>query len=446
MVLPSLRRPWLSRIQWATVGQPRPRGSAIVVEPAVSRRVESLLEPGTASFRRATLALAAAGFATFALMHCVQPLLPEFARHFGITAAGSSLAVSLTTIALAASLPVLGALSELWGRKAIMVASLLAAGLLTLAMALMTGWPGLLVLRTLEGVTFAGLPALAIAYLGEEFHPRVVGRVVGFYVAGTAFGGMTGRLAAAALTDLRSWQFAMVVIGSFGVLAGGLVWARLPASVHFRPRTPAAGPLAAAYAAHLRDPVLRRIFVEALLLMGSFVALYNYVTFHLMEPPYSLSQASVGFVFVVFLVGMLGSAWSGSTMDRMGRRRMLVLDVGLMLAGVFVTTLSWLPAVVIGMALATFGFFGAHSVASGWVATHARRARAQASALYMVFYYVGSSVAGTSGGFFWGAWGWTGVVGFIAVLLAAALGLAYGLPPAMVAADGSRSRAVAEGI
>jgi len=417
-----------------TVGSPPPHPAA------------GYIEPGTAAFRRATLALASAGFTTFALMHCVQPLLPEFARRFGITAAASSLAVSVTTVCLAAALPVFGALSEAWGRKAIMVASLLVVGALTAAMAFVSDWTVLLVLRAVEGVAFAGLPALAMAYLGEEFHPRVIGRAVGLYVAGTAFGGMAGRLVAATLTDFVSWQFAMAVIGGAGMLAGVLVWVRLPASAHFRPRTLAAGSLARTYVAHLTDPVLVRLFFEALLLLGSFITLYNYVTFHLMEPPYVLSQASVGFVFVVFLVGILGSAWSGAGMDLLGRRRMVMLNIGLMLAGVLITTWVWLPAVIGGVALVTFGFFGAHSVASGWVATRVRHGRAQASALYLVFYYVGASVAGTSGGLFWESWGWPGVVGFLCALLSVALVAAYGLPADDVVVTDSPRRSAAEGV
>jgi YNFM family putative membrane transporter len=72
----------------------------------------------------------------------------------------------------------------------------------------------------------------------------------------------------------------------------------------------------------------------------------------------------------------------------------------------------------------TFGFFGAHSVSSAWVALRAREGKAQASALYLVFYYAGSSVAGTSGGLFWARLGWPGVVGFVVALLAIALWIA----------------------
>ena len=64
---------------------------------------------GSAGYRRASLALFCAGFATFALLYCVQPLLPLLAAHFAVSAASSSLALSLTTLSLALTLLLAGA-------------------------------------------------------------------------------------------------------------------------------------------------------------------------------------------------------------------------------------------------------------------------------------------------------------------------------------------------
>jgi YNFM family putative membrane transporter len=60
-----------------------------------------LIHQGTPEFRRTNLALFSAGFATFALLYCVQPLMPVFAGDFKICAAQSSLALSFTTGLLA---------------------------------------------------------------------------------------------------------------------------------------------------------------------------------------------------------------------------------------------------------------------------------------------------------------------------------------------------------
>ncbi len=71
----------------------------------------------------------------------------------------------------------------------------------------------------------------------------------------------------------------------------------------------------------------------------------------------------------------------------------------------------------------TFGFFGAHSVASGWVGLQAKSGKAQASSLYLFAYYLGSSVVGSLGGFFWKHGGWPGVAGMTGTLILIALAL-----------------------
>jgi len=103
---------------------------------------------------------------------------------------------------------------------------------------------------------------------------------------------------------------------------------------------------------------------------------------------------------------------------------MLSLMLGLMLVGVGLTMLNPLASVVVGIATVTFGFFGAHSVASTWVGLRARRAKAQAAAIYLFFYYMGSSVAGAVGGLFWEKARWPGVAGFVAATLITALAIA----------------------
>jgi YNFM family putative membrane transporter len=75
-----------------------------------------------------------------------------------------------------------------------------------------------------------------------------------------------------------------------------------------------------------------------------------------------------------------------------------------------------------------FGFFGGHSVTSGWVSSWATKQRAQSSALYLFGYHIGSSVAGFVGGLFYAGFGWPGEVGTVLVLLVVGLLVAGSLP------------------
>ncbi|TAL89666.1 MAG: MFS transporter, partial [Rhodanobacter sp.] len=188
---------------------------------------------GTPAFRRTNLALFAAGFATFGLLYCVQPLMPEFSKHYGVSEAVSALSLSLTTGVLAFAMLFAGALSDAWGRKSVMVASLLSSALLVLLSAAMPNWPALLVVRTVLGLTLSGLPAVAMTYLGEEMHAESLGLGMGLYISGSAVGGMGGRLITGVLTDFFDWRIGVAVVGVIGLLAAWIFARALPPSRHF---------------------------------------------------------------------------------------------------------------------------------------------------------------------------------------------------------------------
>ena len=140
------------------------------------------------------------------MLYGVQPLLPVFADDFAVSPAESSLALSLPCAMLALALLVVSPLSEVWGRKPVMVASLFASAILTLVAVLVPSWHGFLALRALTGLAASGLPAVAMAYLGEEMHGRAIGLSMGLLIGGNALGGMVGRLLAGIIADHASWR------------------------------------------------------------------------------------------------------------------------------------------------------------------------------------------------------------------------------------------------
>lgn len=378
------------------------------------------LTRGSAGYRRATLALFCAGFATFAMLYCVQPLLPLLAAHFRVSAASSSLALSLTTLSLALCLLVSGALAESWGRKPVMAAALGLAAVLGIACALVEEWGSLLILRALLGLALSGLPALAMAYVGEEFDPEALPAAMGLYIGGTALGGLLGRLLAGLLSDLGGWPWALGGIAGLGLLALGLFLWLLPPSRHFTAQPLSLRGLLRNFALHLSNPRLRVLFTLAFLLMGGFVALFNYVGFRLAGEPFNLSATVIGLLFTVYLLGIFSAGWAGRLVPRFGARQVLHGGIGLMLLGVALCAMPWLSAAVIGLALFTLGFFAAHAVASGQVGIHAQGAKAQASALYLCAYYLGSSLVGYVGGYVWEHAGWLALLAVLASLFVAA--------------------------
>lgn len=315
-------------------------------------------------------------------------------------------------------------MSERFGRTRLVHLSLGAAALLGLLCALSPTWSLLLAGRTLQGFALAGLPAVGVAYLNEELHREVAGRATGLYIGGNAIGGMLGRLLAGVLDDLGGWRLA---VGGIGVLAAGCTVAVLLLLPPSRRFVPGRGGLAVVLVNSRRvlsDPVLVGLYALAALLMGAFVAVFNALGFRLQAPPYALSSAAAGLVFVVYALGSVGSAAAGRLADRFGRRPVVPVAVVVMLVGLLVTAVTPLPGVIAGLAVMTIGFFAAHGVASGWVAARAGaggRATAQAASSYLFAYYAGSSVGGAVVGRAWSSSGWLGVLALTGALVAGAL-------------------------
>lgn len=384
------------------------------------------IRKGTKTFRQINLAFFAAGFVTFITLYDVQPLLPLFSREYGVPAALGSLPLSVATCALAVAMLFAGSLSETVGRKPVMTVSLFLTSILAILTAFSHAFPALVGLRLVQGAVLGGVPAVAMAYLGEEIDPASLATAMGLYIAGNAVGGMTGRIYTAAVTDVFSWRIAVGTVGLLCLLLS-LYFARsLPPSAHFERRPFAVRSLAASFFLHLREPGLLCLYGLIFMVMGAFVTLYNYITFRLLAPPYSLSQTRVSWIFLVYLVGSCSSALVGRLIHRFGRSTMLRLSLATMIVGASVTITASIAGIIAGTALFTCGFFGAHSVASSWVGSRARTAKAQASSLYLFSYYLGSSVSGTVGGLFWSAWGWDGVAGLICLLLL--FGLLFTIP------------------
>lgn len=376
----------------------------------------SHIERDTQDYRRANLALFIAGFVTFSTLYTFQPLFPVLVAEFKISPAMASLALSVSTFTLALMLPISGSFSDLYGRKTLMGVALLLTSSLSLVCAATTSLSALLIIRGLQGLVLAGVPAVAMAYLNDEMSPRAIGTAMGLYIAGNACGGMAGRILTSFLVDIFSWRQTVAIIGLLALLLGCLFWL-LPPSRNFQRQSFRLKHVSTTLFKHLREPGLFCLFSLAFLLMGSFVTVYNYATFYLLSTPYSLSQSQVSLIFFAYAFGACGSGVMGGLTARFTRQKILLTALVIMAAGILLTLVNPLPAIIAGIVIFTIGFFGAHSVASAWVGVRAVTGRAQASSLYLLSYYLGSSLSGTGGGMVWSGLGWYGVVGLVLVLL-----------------------------
>ncbi|WP_374775500.1 MFS transporter [Streptomyces sp. NBC_01310] len=398
----------------AHTGAPTTLGASTVSFPE-----PQALSPGRPGYRRMSLALFAAGLATFALLYSTQALLPAISDGFGVTAGQASWTVSAATGALALFVLPLSALSERFGRTRMMTCSMVVAVGVGLLVPFAPNLEWLVALRAVQGAAIAGIPASAMAYLAEEVKPKALVAAIGLFVAGNSIGGMSGRLVTGWAAQLWGWRAGLAAVALMSLACAVAFLVLLPRARFFRPASLNPRAVGRTVAGHLRDPLLLRLYGIGALFMTVFGAVYTVIGYRLVDE-FSLGQGVVGSIFLIYLVGTVSSAAAGKLVARTGRRGALYLAVTTTALGLLLSLSESLAAIVVGLVLITAGFFAGHAVASAAVSRTAKTGRAQASALYQSAYYLGSGAGGTLGALAYHGAGWAATVG---IALLAVLGV-----------------------
>ena len=368
--------------------------------------------PGSREYRRLLAGLFFAGVATFAQLYAPQAVLPLIAAELAVTPAVSALAVSASTLGLAVSVLFWSVAADRVGRVPVMTAGVVAATLLGAVAVVAPDMSLLLAVRFAEGVALGAVPAVALAYLSEEISPRHVAAAAGSYIAGTTVGGLSGRIVSGPVGDLFGWRAGVAAAIALCAVAAVLFIVLVPRARGFTARRSRAladrGPgILARLLVNVRSPVQLALYAQGFLLMGAFVAVYNYLGFHLGAPPFLLAPGVVTLLFLAYLAGTVSSPRAGALAGRHGRFPVLVASIVVTIGGAAVMTVPNVVVILGGLLVFTAGFFAAHAVASGWTPVAAvPEARAQASSLYYLGYYAGSSVFGWVLGVVFGAFGW----------------------------------------
>lgn len=366
-------------------------------------------DAGSSGYRRILIGLFAAGIATFGQMYSTQGILPTVGHALAVSEASAALTVSTATLGLAVSVLGWSWVADRIGRAPAMKIALSISLVLGLLTPLAPGFTTLLVLRSLEGLALGGVPALAVAYLAEEIHVRHVSLAAAIYISGTTVGGLLGRVITGPFADLGGWRLGVTAGGVLSAIAAIVAITLIPrAQGWVRPTGKPTTSVREGVLANLRDPGMLVLYGQAALLMGGFVATYNYLGFRLEREPFGLPVAISSQIFFAYLGGTVSSSVAGRLAATHGRRKVMLTCVVITIVGVAMTLPDNLAMVLTGLFVLTTGFFGAHGVASGWVGARAKVGKAQASALYNLFYYGGSSLFGWLLGYAYVV-GWWGV-------------------------------------
>ncbi|RFU65053.1 MFS transporter [Peribacillus glennii] len=384
----------------------------------------------TPEFWKATISLSFGSFLVFSNLHFTQPLLPLISKEFTVSPAMASLTVSLVTLSLSIFLLIAGPLSDHVGRKNMMTWGLLLSSVFSILMFFVTDFRLLLFLRTMQGLALACLPAIAYAYIAEEFDKKAIGVAIGLYISGNTIGGMGGRILGGFTSDLWGWRSAFLTMGIIGMLCLLFFAFSLPKSRHFAASSLQLKEVYGHLSGHLKNRDLRDAYFLAGIIFFIFMGLFNYLAYHLHGAPYHLSSSVIGLLFLSYFAGTFSSTLSGKLDSVMDIPSRIFTGLLTMAAGILLTLCKPLFLILIGLVIICFGFFFVHAATTNWVSVHAKEAKGSASSLYLFFYYAGGSIGSFLLGFVWEHFGWYTINGICVFLLLVGLKINYNMQTA----------------
>ncbi|MFB6096144.1 MAG: MFS transporter [Haloferacaceae archaeon] len=273
--------------------------------------------------------------ATAALgMNAVPVGLPGVGETFGLSETEIGLVMSAFTLAVMGTMPVISVLADVYGRRPVVIPSLLLLGASGLAALAVTSYPLLLGLRFVQGVGFAGTLPLTTTLTGDLYTGAEGSAAQGIR---SGFNGLASALApvVAGFLAAFAWQYAFAVF-ALGLPVAVMVYWFYPEPVAEAGTERRLVSELRSYWGNIRAAVDRTL----VLLYGGGLTLFF------------LKAGLLTFVPVFVVDGLGGAVTSaGTVLGVYGGTRVVVSP----LAGVIVGRLGRKAAVLLGTAVAAVG-------------------------------------------------------------------------------------------
>jgi MFS transporter, YNFM family, putative membrane transport protein len=364
------------------------------------------------------LAIALSGLCSFINLYATQPLLPLFARDFDASPAAVSFTIGATTLGVAFGAPFVGLVADVLGRKRIIAGAMALMVVPTALIALSTSIGELVLWRFVQGLLLPPIFAVTLAYIGDEWPVDEIPGATGAYIAAGGLGGFLGRFLSGIIADHGGWRAAFWLYAGITALAAIHVSLALPRERHFV-RADGLRHSARLMLGHFLNPPIVATFALGFGVLFSFVAAFTYVNFYLAAPPFELSASALGSIFVVYLLAVVVTPMTGRWIGRIGRRALVILAVAGWCAGLLITLVPWLPAIIAGLAVSSVSGFACQAAATGLLAQRAAGARSSVLGLYVTCSYLGGSAGATAPALVWARAGWPGCVALVITVLLA---------------------------
>lgn len=281
----------------------------------------------------------------------IAPILPQFARSFGVSMAAAGMVVSVFAASRLFFAPVSGRLVDLIGSRRVYLTGLLTVAVTTGLIAFAREYWHIVALRALGGIGSTMFTVSAMGLIVRISPPEIRGRASSVYATAFLTGSIVGPVIGAGLSVL-GMRTPFLIYGAALFLASFIVWWKLSAAkVHGYDHDTSAPPMR--FSEAIRDSAYRSAliggFANGWANLGVRIALlplFAAAAFH-------TGGAVAGIALAAFAVGNACALQvSGRFADRIGRKPLIVTGLvvnGLFTAAIGLTSLPWtLLAVSVG--------------------------------------------------------------------------------------------------
>ena len=211
--------------------RPRPaaRPAVRIGRPARGRPAEKRRQAGALRARLELLVTAIGGFIVALCGTIIIPILPELSRDLDASFAAVSWALTASTLVSAVSVPVMGRLGDMYGKRKVLLVALAAAVVGSLICALSGDIATLIVGRSVLGLSNAAIP-LGISLLSELLPPDQESSGIALVSAMLGIGGALGLPLAGAVAGNWDYHVLFWLTGGVALIATIGVAAIVPES------------------------------------------------------------------------------------------------------------------------------------------------------------------------------------------------------------------------
>ncbi len=356
------------------------------------------------------LIFAVASGLAVANVYFAHPLLDIIAEDLRLPSSKVGLVVALTQVGYGLGLVLLAPLGDLMDRRKLVVGQsfLLAVSLFVVA----SSSTGAMLLASMAVMGFlAVLTQAFVAYSASLAAPAKRGRVIGTVTSGIVLGILLARLVSGSLADVAGWRAVYLVSGTLVFALTLILWRVLPPEPSRSKEKSYIRTLVSLVGLFASEPTLRIRAVLAMFIFADISILLTPLVLPLSAPPYSLSHTAIGAFGLAGAAGALGAARAGRWADEGFAQRTTGVALAMMLVawlpiGLLPHSILWLIA---GVLILDFGLQAVHVTNQGMIYRVRPEAQSRLTAVYMVFYAIGSALGASSSTFVYTHAGWTGV-------------------------------------